>query len=328
MKLSKEEIRGKRIDCHTHCGMMLSSFYDDKIPNGQNLVGLLENTINSSIEKLITFPFPDNFIGNNLLEKENDNDAVRLIFEKIPYKLQNDRLLLEVDRFAKGRVLPFLMFSTKYAIDEQLEYLNEIIAKYDVYGMKYYPDADGMDFSDFEVHGHRFIDFLIEHNLPMTVHTSAENVVSKRGVSNPMEILKLAKKYPELRVCIAHMAHFSKEVFGELEKSELTNLYIDTSPFLHLCNIRNICKSERCLDLPYSKPVDVLKTMINRYGKHVIWGSDFPFNYTCNLKNEMHDFDYEKYSYTKYMELLNKLSSEMINLITSDNTLRFLFGDD
>ncbi len=325
MKIDKTCFYNLNIDCHTHFGYSLSMFFGDKVPFCQNMVGLLEKIENGVINGCITFPFPDDFIGNEVLEDADSNHAIRQAFEQIPYKMQNDRLLLEASTFGKNRVFPFLLFSNRYAIDEQIEYLNNVIKSHYVYGLKYYPEADNLSFSDFEKRGAQFISFMEENNLPLIVHSSAGTVVSDDGLSHPRYMLQLASNHPQLRVCIAHMAHFSVEVFEQI--LHLPNLYVDTSPLLHLCHIRRLVKSNKCLDLDYCNPSSVLNYLVCNYSSHILWASDFPVTYTCNLLNEDHDKDYSSYSYEKNIKVLSSLDEDSLNKITRTNVINYLYGE-
>lgn len=326
MKIEKNKLEKLYFDCHTHFGFMLSSTFNDKMPYCQNIVGILEKMNGNSVNACLTFPFPDDFVGCEVLPDTYNNQMVRDIFEKVPYLNQNERLLLEVETFGNGLVFPVLMFSIKYGINEQINYLSNCVKDHYIYGLKYYPEADNLSFSQFEVLGCEFIEFLEENNLPLIIHSSASTVVTGNGLSHPRFMLELAMKHPKLRICIAHMAHFSKEVFNTLQNYELANLYIDTSPFLHLCNIRNVMPSTNCLQLDYKNPLNVLNHMVDNYSSHIIWGSDYPFNYTCNLKNEFHDKNYKNYSYEKNLSILNNLDNWKFKMITHNNTLRFLYG--
>lgn len=326
MKEKMEMMDDLYIDCHTHFGIMISSLFDDKMPYCQNMIGILENLNISPINACITFPFPNSFIGCDVLADREQNESIRNIFEKIPYKIQNERLILEAEQIARGKVLPMLMFSLKFSVDEQLEYLTNVAKEKYLYGLKYYPEADNLSFAKFDEYGNRFIEFMLKYDLPLVVHSSACTVSDKKGLSYPGDIVNLALKYPKLRICIAHMAHFSKDVFDNLKLCELPNLFFDTSPFLHLCMISNNLSSGDWLDLDYRKPQFVLEYMIKCFSSHILWGSDFPFNYTCNLNNKFHDKDYMHYSYENNMQLLNTLDKNAIKLITHDNVIRFLYG--
>lgn len=328
MKRNLGEFRDSLFDSHMHFGVMLSSLFDDKMPFCQNLSGIMDILGLSRVNRGIVFPFPNDFIGNDLLNEPLKNTYVRDVFEEIPYFLQNQRLLLEVEKISRGEILPFLMCSVKYGVDAQIRFLKECVNDKYVYGLKYYADADNIPLREFVKHGEKIIEFLIEYDLPIVFHTSANTVINNGGISCPDDILNIAMLYPELRICIAHMAHFSKNVFNRLQSNDFPNVYLDTSPFLHLCNIRNVVHSKNCLELPYNNPNAVLEKLTDLIPNQIIWGSDYPFNFTCNLNNPAHDKDYNKYTYSQNINVLESLSDDKIKRIANINTLKFLFGEE
>lgn len=328
MRRNRDEFKDSLFDSHMHFGIMLSSLFDDKMPFCQNIAGIIDVLGNSLINKGIVFPFPNDFIGNEVLSTSSKNMNVRNIFEEIPYYLQNKRLLLEVEKISKQEILPFLMCSVRYGIDAQIQFFKECADNRYMYGLKYYADSDNIPLREFVKYGENIIRFLIEYDLPIIFHTSANTVTNGGGISCPDDILDIARLYPELRICIAHMAHFSKIVFDKLQYNEFPNVYLDTSPFLHLCNIRNVVHSKRCLDLPYNNPEIVLDQLIDLIPNQIIWGSDYPFNFTCNLNDPSHDKEYNKYTYFQNINILKTLSDDKIKKIASVNTLNFLFGKE
>lgn len=326
LRRNQNEFKDSLFDSHMHFGIMLSSLFDDKMPFCQNIAGIIDVLGSSKINKGIVFPFPNDFIGNDVLNTPLKNVYVRNVFEEIPYYLQNKRLLLEVENISKQEILPFLMCSVRYGVDAQIQFLKECVDNRYVYGLKYYADSDNISLREFVRYGEKIIRFLIEYDLPIVFHTSANTVTNNGGISRPDDILGIAQLFPELRICIAHMAHFSKAVFDKMQNNEFPNVYLDTSPFLHLCNIRNAVHSNECLDLPYNSPADVLEKLIDLIPDQIIWGSDYPFNFTCNLNNPTHDKDYSKYTYFQNINILEMLSDDKIKRIANVNTLNFLFG--
>lgn len=313
-------------DCHMHFGIMLSSFFNDKLPSCQNIQGIIEKLMIPPINTGIVFPFPNDFIGNEVLDDVENNRIVRHIFENVPYMISNERLIREIEQTEQFNLLPFLMFSLKYGIEEQIDFLEECVENHYIYGLKYYADSDNLNLKDFSINAKPFIKFMLKHDLPITFHVSGGTVTNNQGVSSPIDLIKLAVEYPELRICIAHCAHFSKKVFSQLEAMKLKNVFIDTSPFLHLCNVRKVFYSNNCLDFKYDKPIDVLNEIINMLPENIIWGSDYPFNFTCNLDSNNQDKSYLPYSYEANISLLTSLSQDNQNLITHCNPLKYLFG--
>lgn len=162
------------------------------------------------------------------------------------------------------------MFSLRYAVDEQLAFFEEMQKKHYIYGLKYYPEADDIPFSQFRKIGKRFIEFLLKYDLPLIVHSSACTVSAECGLSLPGDIMELAVRFPQLRICIAHVGHFSTKVFDYISKNPIDNLFFDTLLFLFLCMIGDMMSDEKWIKLNYKKPNDVLKSIISKFGDHIL----------------------------------------------------------
>jgi len=323
MRLTRESLTGCLIDCHSHLGFSAAGLYSDKYPNCYDAVSLLSNLENNGFDYAIVHPFPSYYCGDGIVGQEKNNALLKMAYEQIPYALQNRRIILENHEIAKGRLLFFPMFSLNYAIDEQIDILKKAYKEGDVYGLKYYSDADANEINQMLTKGKRFVDFAIEYNIPITFHTSEMAMMSGGGLSNAMDVLNLAKEVPTLRVGAAHMAHFSKRVLSLSKELRLTNLFFDISPFLHLCYIRNLNRSNQVVELDYSNPKSVIEYVIDEFPTNVLWGSDMPFNFTCNLENRWHNKDYELFSYKNNVAILSEAERRRL---CSENAIEYLFG--
>lgn len=316
----------KIIDCHTHVGVMISGLFSAKYPYVQDMVGLLETIKSNGVDYAISFPMPAFFCSYGLENKVKNRSIISNIFEEIPYRYANYRLLLESHVLSRQKILPFLMFSLNYAVEEQLSLIKEWESKYYIYGLKYYPDSDGIHLEHFIKKGKKIIDYAISKNYPIVIHSSVDSVLGKESFSDPMDIVKIAKDIPELRIAMAHMGHFNADAIKFITRYNLENIYLDVSPFKHICAIRNINKSELALNLPYDNPVQVLKCLLGEFPNNLIWGSDMPFNFTCDLNNKDHNRNYSGFLYKDNMKILGALSKDKILDICSNNTRKFIFG--
>lgn len=324
MKLTRKELYGKMIDAHTHAGVSLNYFYDDKYPYCCSVLEINEQIENVGFDYACVFPFPAYVCGDNIVIEKEKVVELRKCFESVPYRKETEKLLLEIERFKLEKMLPFAMFSINYAIDKQIEYLESVNSA--IYGLKYYPDADARKISELSSIGKPFIDYLIKHNMPLVIHVSENACLYGNGYSNVMEAMELAQKNPKLRIAVAHMGHFSRKAIEHVIEYNLSNFYFDLSPFLHICHIRTV-NSGDVLDLNYENPFEVLERIIDVLPNKLIWGSDIPFNFTCNMKNANHNFEYYNFSVEKNVELLMKLERKNMMKICSANTIKLLFGD-
>ena len=57
-----------------------------------------------------------------------------------------------------------------------------------------------------------------------------------------------------------------------------------------------------------------------------MWGTDMPYNYTCNLNNERHDFNWKNYCLEAHTQILDTLPKDMREAAETQNVERFLYG--
>lgn len=323
MKLTRNELSGKRIDTHTHAGVSLGYFFDSKYPYCCSIIEIMESLQAIGFDAACVFPFPAYICGSNVQVEESARQTVRSVFETVPYRAGMEKMLLELERFKIKNILPFNMFSINYAIEEQLTYLDTIQNK--IYGLKYYPDADARRISELSREGRPFLEYLVRNDMPLTIHVSENACLYGQGYSNVMEAVELARSMPKLRVSVAHMGHFSRQALTAAQRLRLPNLYFDVSPLLHICHIRTVNEGD-VLPLPYERPGEVVQALLTMFPDYLLWGSDMPFHFTGDLANPAHNFDYDAFSIAEVMKQFNSLDEAAAIQICNKNTLDFLFG--
>ena len=324
MKYSAKDLEHKMIDSHTHAGVSLSYFFDDKYPYCYNCCEISTSIKQAGFDVACVFPFPSFVCGRAFGDNALFQDELIKMFETVPYRSSISRILTEIKRFNLTNLLPFGMFSINYSVSEQIHYLDSIVD--DLYGLKYYPDADKRRIIDLKEDGAPFIEFLIKHDLPLVLHVSENACLYACGFSNVLEAIDLAETFPLLRICVAHMGHFSKTAIEKATNKKLDNLFFDVSPLLHICHIRTINKGE-VLPLNFGNPSHVLASLFKLMPDKLIWGSDLPFNFTCNLNNDNHNFSWNEFSLQKNVNVLFEQEPELIAAICSRNTVNLLFGN-
>lgn len=65
--------------------------------------------------------------------------------------------------------------------------------------------------------------------MPILIHSGLGD-----EYSHPKNIVKLAKQSPNLHVYVAHLAWLDEETIKNVARTN--NMFIDTSPFLQICN--------------------------------------------------------------------------------------------
>lgn len=97
--------------------------------------------------------------------------------------------------------------------------------------------------------------YLQEHDIPVLFHSWYKTVNKYRYESDPLDIVDLACRFPELRILMAHLTGCKKRGVQDIKKYE--NIFIDTSG---------------------SQPEDgYLEYAIDELGAdRIVFGSDFP----------------------------------------------------
>lgn len=319
------DTRALRYDCHTHVGMSLSFYFDGKYPTCHDMVSLLEKLDRSDVDRAIVFPLPDHFASSGVqaLSAEQNRAICDSLFS-IPYAWQNERLILEAKRLGRGRILTFGMFSLCRGVEEQVATLDRHFLNGEMFGLKYYADTDRFDLNQFADVGKPFIDLALRHNVPIVFHISQCSSLGGVGYSFPEGVMTLAKRYPALRVSIAHMAHFNEAILKESQALE--NVFFDLSPFLHLCHIRKCVAMDPAWRLPYDDPEAVLKIVASELPNKLMWGTDMPVNYTCDLNCDSHDFQHERYTLEENYRIFRSLPAASQRALETNNVERFLYG--
>ena len=177
--------------------------------------------------------------------------------------------------------------------------------------------------------GEPLLDFAAERNLPLLVHVGVD---PDERYSQASDAFKVADQRPELRFCFAHCVGFKREF---LERAQQTsNVWVDTaalkiqvqlvyedSPLMAL-------RPDR-FDWDYSDHVQVMRELLARFPRTVLWGSDSPaYSYICRrLQSPGHYSVFRlKANYESEKAALDGLSSAARALACETNTIEFLFG--
>ncbi len=122
----------------------------------------------------------------------------------------------------------------------------------DIHGFKFHPDFQNYQFDDKNVYP--LYELICERGYPILVHAGDK----RYSRSNPSSISRVAKDFPQLKICAAHFGGYSEwDKLAEYEGVE--NVWFDT-----------------CSSLPFISP-EVAKGFIDKFGAHrFMFGSDFP----------------------------------------------------
>ena len=309
MKYGKQDISGKIVDVHTHStGIAMYRMIRGKYPVTQDIVDLSETAKRNKVDFMVTFPMPTS-VYYDAMKMRHEKLYVPSGVEDYPYQYENQSLVSLVRQLGLSNMLPFLSFSARDRITEQINNIRALSTEYDVYGLKYHGtmEQNGICCDAFE----RFAELAVELNIPIMLHSEVSSV------AHPNDAIKFAKDHPNLRLCVAHAARMHRPFFELAKKSGLPNLFVDSAPLLRICKDVKSNTGGEDMMFNYSNPVDVLISLYNEIPDSLLWGTDMPWH------RFFHD-DGEMSTYSEEVELLAQ--SNLIDRI-SINTCNFLFGN-
>ena len=157
--------------------------------------------------------------------------------------------------------------------------------------------------------------------MPVVFHTGTSDI------ADPNEVLDLADKYPNIRLCVAHCARFNKKFFERYNPYKYKNVFIDMAPFdllFEMIKENNVKHLPFKMDLSGKK--EMMESLYHAFPHNIMWGSDVPWMNSYSLINGI-----KGKKILKYPEVINTLFSvdEMIRKrIANKNVLRFIFGTE
>jgi len=328
-----QKIRSEKciIDCHAHIGVDYKSYLDFGYPYCMSFEDFVIRMKYLGIDHAVVMSFAQSSYyklkPDNPKKIETCND-----FSAFPYELENKNLFKEIyDIFPEyaDRVLPFAQFDPSRKIQEQVELLEKLHSTYHFFGLKTCTTYIQSFVKDLESYGRPILDFAVKHNLPIIFHSSYDK---RDPWASAYDIVNLAEKHPEVRICIAHTARLIKSV---LEKAAtLANCFVDLSAFDILCLLvrmehRAIPPRGERIEADYKDPSAVMHKLVSDYPDTLIWGTDTPGNYYIrkyfDMDGELIDLSL-KSSFDTEIKIVKNLESDEIEKITYKNPIRFLFS--
>jgi len=308
------------IDIHSHCGYGHFNVIKRRYPSTQSVVDLASKTKSAGIEYVVSFPFPGSSYYFDIPESAKGNLHVPNPIEEFPYHFANRQLFYEVSLFGKGRILPFANIYPQHEEQKQADYLEQLAKEKVLFGLKLHTLAT--QYSALSLSNSPFLEIARHYSLPVLIHSGPDKN------SDPMNIVKLAEQYTDIRFCIAHAARFEKNVFDYLTDNGLKNIFLDTSPFLSITKLTPLdiergvggCK----LNLSYNKPMQALVELCQIAPEFVVWGTDEPWT---TITDDHQGKILLKAKYEDEVSLLQSLPENLKKKIAHDNSTRFLFGE-
>lgn len=288
------------IDVHTHSGSIdVYNFQIGHLPFSQSAKDLALKARMAGINLTVTFPFPTSgFYDARELVK---GKRVLSNSQDFPYQLENQAVTAGCKKQGE-KLLPFVCVDPSAMAKEQLDYLSKLYDQQRFFGLKLHTVAANSSATDLGKSG--FVDFAKEHNLPILVH--CDLVFPK---SHSEYILQLAKDFPELRICMAHLAWLDDEAISQIPKYQ--NLFIDCSPFLDICKkvAEGNPRISKNHEIDPLNPISSLLRYYYRLKDQLVWGTDEPWSP----------------DYFGEVKILSSLPGNVIEQISIKNPKTFLF---
>lgn len=327
-----EDLVGKVVDVHSHVGINIKAFAETGFPYCSSVEDLFYRQSANGVDCSVVFPItPELFFDiPHYVETGKLIPAARPI-SPAPYVQENRMLLTDVFRFCPERAnhfLPFVSVDPGRKIQEQLASLGELEQEFPIYGLKINPVGCQTKVTKLLDEGEVFLEFARQRNLPILFHVATDPGEEFSGAEDTFRVLE---KHPELRCCLAHCIGFHR---GHLDRANaMPNVWVDTSAL----KIQVQLVYENSPIMPgladrvgcdYSDHLSVMKTLVQRYPKTIIWGSDAPYHsyITRRLQAEGYYFEFRlKGTYEEEKAALDVLSPEERRQ-TGLNALKFIFG--
>jgi predicted TIM-barrel fold metal-dependent hydrolase len=330
--VQRQDLIGKVLDVHAHVGINIKAFAETGFPYCSSIEDLFYRQTANGVDCSVVFPISPGLFFDipHYVETGELLPAARPM-STAPYVQENRMLLYDVFRFCPERAshfLPFLSVDPGREIQEQLASLRKLEQEFPIYGLKIAPVACQTRVTKLLEEGEVFLEFASERNWPILFHVTVD---PREEFSGAEDTFRVMERHPELRYCLAHCIGLHR---GYLERANaMPNAWVDTSALkiqiqLAYENSLVMAPPPDRLECDCSDHLKVIQTLVHRYPRTIVWGSDAPYHSYITRRLQAEGFYYEfrlKGTYEEEKAAWNILSPEhrqRINL----NALEFIFG--
>ena len=328
----REDLAGKVIDVHAHVGLNIKAFAETGFPYCSSVEDLFYRQTANGVDCSVVFPTtPELFFDIQEYSLTGKLIPAARPLSNAPYAQENRMLLHDVFRFCPERAshfLPFVSVDPGRMIQEQLASLRELDEEFSVYGLKICPVACQTKVTKLVEEGEVFLEFAYERNWPILLHVTLDSREEFSGVD---ETFKVLEAHPKLRYCLAHALCFHG---GYLDRADaMPNVWVDTAALKIMVQLIRqsdppIVAPSDLVDCDYTDHLSVMQTLVQRYAKTIVWGSDAPYHsyITRRLQGEGYYYEFRlKGTYEQEKAALDVLTPGERQQI-SLNTVQYIFG--
>lgn len=332
IRLTRDNLAGKWIDCHSHAGVDVKAYACGEYPYAATIEGIYYRQKTCGIEVNVVFPYsPALYFEPGELLKGNLTRAAQPL-SPAPYAAENAMLLRELYDYCpelEGHFLPFISVDPGREIDVQLRHVEQLKAAYPVYGLKIVPVACQSKVTELLDGGSVFADLARECNWPVLLHTTVHEEEEYSRADLAFEVIE---RYPDIRFCLAHCIGFDRHYLEAADAAK--NVWVDTAALKIQCQLAAednpiVSRKGTRVDVNYSDPAAVLNELAECYPQTLLWGTDTPaYAYICRRKQGegVYSTFRLKGVYEDEVLALNSLDASVKSRIANENTLAFLFG--
>ena len=331
--LRRADLVGKTIDIHSHAGIQIREAAQISFPYCASVEDLAYRQQANGVDAAVVFPTgPDLFFDLPAFIETGRRVPAAHPISRAPYERENRLLLTDVFRFCpehSSRFLPFVSVDPGRLVDEQIAILRELEEEFPIYGVKIAPVATQTKVTELLGAGEAFFEFFAARNWPILFHVA---VSQGEEFSQAADTFRVIERHPELRYCLAHCIGFHREF---LERADARpNVWVDTAALkiqveLAYQDSPLMALPPERLDADFSDHVQVMRTLVERFPKTIIWGTDAPYHsyITRRLQGAGVYAEFRlKGTYEQEVAALDALTPAQ-RAQNNANALAFLFGE-
>ena len=331
--LRRADLVGKTIDIHSHAGIQIREAAQISFPYCASVEDLAYRQQANGVDAAVVFPTgPDLFFDLPAFIETGRRVPTAHPISRAPYERENRLLLTDVFRFCpehSSRFLPFISVDPGRLVNEQIAILRELEEEFPIYGVKIAPVATQTKVTELLGAGEAFFEFFAARNWPILFHVA---VSQGEEFSQAADTFRVIERHPELRYCLAHCIGFHREF---LERADARpNVWVDTAALkiqveLAYQDSPLMALPPERLDADFSDHVQVMRTLVERFPKTIIWGTDAPYHsyITRRLQGAGVYAEFRlKGTYEQEVAALDALTPAQ-RAQNNANALAFLFGE-